>query len=111
MKTMAIIVGAVLLGSLALATAQPPAQPGGMGAGTMVDMRHQMTGMMQQMGDMMARGQMSPEQLTRMGELMKEMGAMMGGMGAMGGGMGPATMSEMPKMMERMADMQSACRP
>ena len=36
------------------------------------------------LGEMMAAGQMSPEQMKRMGEAMKQMGAMMGGDGREG---------------------------
>ena len=107
MKTILAIFLAVAVGAFAIAHAQQAPQPGAMGPGMMTGIHQQMMGMMQQMGEMLVSGQVSPERMKQMGEAMKQMGSLMGGMGARGGGsMGPMAMPEMAKMMERMAEMQ-----
>jgi hypothetical protein len=79
---------------------------GSMGPGMMSSTHQQMTGMMQQIGVLMAGGQMSPERMKQMGERMTRMGSM-GARGGIGSSiMGFMGMPEMPKMMEHMAEMQ-----
>ena len=59
-------------------------------------------GRMQQMGEMLADGQISADRMKHTGTLMGGMGAREGAMGLMGSVGTP----EMSKMMEHMADMQ-----
>jgi hypothetical protein len=59
------------------------------------------------LGERVSKGQLSAEQREQLGSLLKEMAGVMGGMGSMGTGqMGPSSMADVPKLMERMADIQ-----